>query len=193
MKFRGWGPVGSPRGSGSCLTLGSGRGLGCGRCCRRRASRRRTVEPEAPLVKPVILGLRFGRGPEMPLPEVGGSVSLGFEEIPHCVVVGADLVMTARHRDQRQPRSDRVTPGQQGRARWRTRGLDQKLVHPSPRRPSLDVRCRHPALRPAGTKTADVSIAEVVGEEEDDIRSLRHRASFVRWDSPGLQVQRQPG
>ena len=114
--------------------------------------------------------LRFDA--EVPLAEDGRGIAGVLEQLTHRDRAFGQRALAAGHDDQRQAVADRVLPRHQRRARRCAAGLDQILRQAQTlTRQLVDARRRCAAQLAAAVGT-EVAVADVVGEDEDDVGFL---------------------
>ena len=107
---------------------------------------------------------------EMPLAGDAGGVALALEQLAQRHFAGLEGIRRAPDDDGAETQPLRIAPGHQRRARRRASRLHQVLRQPQALAGELvDARRRHAAdlARAVG---ADVAVADVVGQHDDDVR-----------------------
>ena len=142
------------------------------------------------LVEALVLRLAVGLGAKVPFAEDRGGVAGVAQHLGHGDFLRRQRDGRPLDRNQRQPGADGIAPRHQGCARRRAGGLDQELRQPQTFGGELvDARRRRPAQLPAAVDP-DVAVADVVGENEQDIR-LRLLRGCGR-DHHGSEQGQQP-
>ena len=138
--------------------------------------------------KPWRVGQLCSLAPRCHLPTMAGGVALALEQLTQGHFAGLEGVRRAPDDDGAETRTQRIAPGHERRARGRASRLHQVLRQPQPLAGELvDARGRHaPDL--ARAIGADVAVADVVGQHDDDVRSVLG----MRWARDGDQEQKYP-
>ena len=138
--------------------------------------------------KPWRVGQLCSSAPRCHLPTIAGGVALAFEELTQGHFVGLEGIRRATADDGAETQTHRITPGHERRARRRAPRLHQELCQTQSLAGELvDAWGRHaPDL--ARAIGADVAVADVVGQHDDDVRSVLG----MRLARDGDQEQKYP-
>src|ERR1051326_120272 len=144
------------------------------------------------LVEALVLRLAVGLRAEMPLAEDRRGIAGGAQHFGHGDFLRRQRDIRPLDRNQRKSGADGIAPGHQGGARRRAGWLDQKLGQPQAfRRQAVDARSWRPSQLSAAVH-AKVAIADVVGEDEQDVRLRLLRRCRGR-DEGKRRQQAEPG